>query len=195
MKKLEIKLRHFEELEAIMDRERESVSQAAVAIELTQGGGDLPDLCGEGQWMTSLTPGKREVSPPSPPSPPRQLELQRQQLLSDRQQFQRDQLKAAEMRSLQSPTLQPQTPLSLPPLRLPHRSPPLGKPSDSVGEAAPVGTSAVGAWLQSPALVLCCWSVAVVLCFCTSPGPLPVNSMTSPKVSCCCGGELERHVH
>ena len=26
MKKLEIKLRHFEELEAIMDRERESVS-------------------------------------------------------------------------------------------------------------------------------------------------------------------------
>lgn len=76
MKKLEIKLRYFEELEAIMDRERES------------------------------------------------LELQRQQLLSDRQQFQRDQLKAAEIRALQSPTLQPQTPLQLPPIRPPHRSPP-----------------------------------------------------------------------
>lgn len=44
---------------------------------------------------------------------PLQLELQRQQLLADRQQFQRDQLKAAEMRALQSPTLQPQTPTLL----------------------------------------------------------------------------------
>lgn len=55
-----------------------------------------------------------------------QLELQRQQLLSDRQQFQRDQLKAAEVRSLQSPTLQPQTPLQLPPIL---RAPPLRSPS------------------------------------------------------------------
>ena len=44
-----------------------------------------------------------------------QLELQRQQLLAERQQFQRDQLKAAEMRALQSPTLAPQTPLLFPP--------------------------------------------------------------------------------
>ena len=47
-----------------------------------------------------------------------QLELQRQQLLSERQQFQRDQLKAAEMRALQSPTLQPQTPLLFPPQKV-----------------------------------------------------------------------------
>ena len=53
MKKLEIKLRHFEELETIMDRERES------------------------------------------------LELQRQQLLQEQQQFHLDQLKAAEMRARQ----------------------------------------------------------------------------------------------
>ena len=51
MKKLEIKLRHFEELETIMDRERES------------------------------------------------LEMQRQQLLQERQQFHLEQLKAAEMRA------------------------------------------------------------------------------------------------
>lgn len=65
-----------------------------------------------------------------------QLELQRQQLLCDRQQFQRDQLKAAEVRSLQSPTLQPQTPLQLPPILrappLPHRSPPTVKSPKSV---------------------------------------------------------------
>lgn len=53
LKKLEIKLRHFEELEAIMDREREN------------------------------------------------LELQRQQLLKERQQFQMDQFKAAEQRQKQ----------------------------------------------------------------------------------------------
>ncbi|XP_072021205.1 SWI/SNF complex subunit SMARCC2-like isoform X4 [Amphiura filiformis] len=53
MKKLEIKLRHFEELETIMDREREA------------------------------------------------LEYQRQQLLSDRQQFHQEQLRAAEMRARQ----------------------------------------------------------------------------------------------
>ncbi len=46
------------------------------------------------------------------------MELQRQQLLSERQQFQRDQLKAAEMRALQSPTLQPQTPLLFPPQKV-----------------------------------------------------------------------------
>ena len=32
MKKLEIKLKHFEQLEAIMDRERESVSYATVHV-------------------------------------------------------------------------------------------------------------------------------------------------------------------
>merc|ERR1712106_50083 len=53
MKKLEIKLRHFEELETIMDRERES------------------------------------------------LELQRQQLLQERQQFHLEQLRAAEFRARQ----------------------------------------------------------------------------------------------
>merc|ERR1719369_538717 len=53
MKKLEIKLRHFEELETMMDRERES------------------------------------------------LELQRQQLLQERQQYHLEQLKAAEMRARQ----------------------------------------------------------------------------------------------
>ncbi|XP_077993048.1 SWI/SNF complex subunit SMARCC2-like isoform X2 [Glandiceps talaboti] len=53
MKKLEIKLRHFEELETIMDREREA------------------------------------------------LEYQRQQLLSDRQAFHQEQLRAAEMRARQ----------------------------------------------------------------------------------------------
>ena len=73
--------------------------------------------------------------PPPPPSPLHKLELQRQQLLADRQQFQRDQLKAAEMRSLQSPTLQPQTPLQLPPVRPPHRSPSHGSKT-----AAPVAT-------------------------------------------------------
>lgn len=47
------------------------------------------------------------------------MELQRQQLLSERQQFQRDQLKAAELRALQSPTtLQPQTPLIFPPQKI-----------------------------------------------------------------------------
>ena len=101
MKKLEIKLKHFEQLEAIMDRERESVSTHKVISSVII-------------HMSTL-----------------QLELQRQQLLCDRQQFQRDQLKAAEVRSLQSPTLQPQTPLQLPPILrnppLPHRSPPTVK--------------------------------------------------------------------
>lgn len=74
--------------------------------------------------------------------------MQRQQLLCDRQQFQRDQLKAAEVRSLASPTLQPQTPLQLPPILrappLPHRSPPTVKSpkSSSTGtEDKPVGHS------------------------------------------------------
>ena len=35
MKKLEIKLKHFEDLEAIMDRERESVSIGSVSLPLT----------------------------------------------------------------------------------------------------------------------------------------------------------------
>ena len=48
-------------------------------------------------------------------------------MLSDRQQFQRDQLKAAEVRSLQSPTLQPQTPIQLPTPIL--RAPPMRSPT------------------------------------------------------------------
>ena len=99
MKKLEIKLKHFEDLEAIMDRERESVSIILTVLQPPK----IQSSCGLFQ-----------------------LELQRQQLLSDRQQFQRDQLKAAEVRSLQSPTLQPQTPLQLPPIL---RAPPLHSPS------------------------------------------------------------------
>lgn len=65
MKKLEIKLKHFEELEAIVDQERMA------------------------------------------------LEMQRQRLLSDRQQFQREQMKLLELRS--PTTLTPQTPLPLTP--------------------------------------------------------------------------------
>ena len=91
MKKLEIKLRHFEELEAIMDRERES------------------------------------------------SELQRQQLLAERQQFQRDQLKVVELRTLQSPTLQPQTPLQLPPVRA-HRVEEKVKATPPEVVMEPVGT-------------------------------------------------------
>ena len=56
IKKLEIKLRHFEELETIMDREREMI------------------------------------------------EIQRQQLLQERQQFQLEQIKASELKHRQSST-------------------------------------------------------------------------------------------
>ncbi|KAL5508808.1 hypothetical protein EMCRGX_G004058 [Ephydatia muelleri] len=85
MKKLEIKLKHFEELEAIMDRERES------------------------------------------------LELQRQQLLTERQQFQRDQLK-------------------LPPIRPPHRGEDKGKTTPLEGPEVmmePMGAAA-GGGLETP---------------------------------------------
>ena len=58
-----------------------------------------------------------------------QLEIQRQQLLQDRQQFHKDQLKAQEMRNLQSPTLAPQTPLQLPPLTV---KTPLATPKESM---------------------------------------------------------------
>ncbi len=102
MKKLEIKLKHFEDLEAIMDRERESVRVYILNYVLM-------------------------IVPAFP-----QLELQRQQLLNDRQQFQRDQLKATEVRSLQSPTLQPQTPLQLPPIL---RPPPIRSPSGGMKSA------------------------------------------------------------
>ena len=56
------------------------------------------------------------TSMPSPTIP--QLELQRESLIADRQQFHKEQLKAQELRSLQSPTLTlaPQTPLQLTPL-------------------------------------------------------------------------------
>jgi hypothetical protein len=70
IKKLEIKLRHVEELEEVLEQEKEA------------------------------------------------LELQRQQLIADRQLFNKEQLKAQELRSLQSPTLAPQTPLQLTPLSL-----------------------------------------------------------------------------
>lgn len=60
IKKLEIKLRHFEELETIMDREREM------------------------------------------------LEIQRQQLLQERQQFQLEQIKSSELKTRQSTTNFPQ---------------------------------------------------------------------------------------
>ena len=39
MKKLEIKLRHFEELETIMDREREAVSTEREGVERREGRG------------------------------------------------------------------------------------------------------------------------------------------------------------
>ncbi|CAF0764172.1 unnamed protein product [Didymodactylos carnosus] len=61
IKKLEIKLRHFEELETIMDRERE---------------------------MKTFADQK--------------LEIQRQQLLQDRQQFQLEQIKASELKQRQT---------------------------------------------------------------------------------------------
>ncbi|KAK4807282.1 hypothetical protein QYF61_006343 [Mycteria americana] len=82
MKKLEIKLRHFEELETIMDREREAVSD---------GGGDG----GGGRRLSPLQ--HPLLTPPCPP----QLEYQRQQLLADRQAFHMEQLKYAEMRARQ----------------------------------------------------------------------------------------------
>ncbi|CAI8054691.1 SWI/SNF complex subunit SMARCC2 [Geodia barretti] len=98
MKKLEIKLKHFEELETIMDRERET------------------------------------------------LELQRQQLLADRQQFQRDQIKASELRALQSPTLAaaPSTPLQFPPSRPPLRSPTLLTPSQPSATMAIIQSDSEG---------------------------------------------------
>lgn len=83
MKKLEIKLKHFEELEAIVDQERMAVSFV---------------LCYHGYCVTMIT---------------MQLEMQRQRLLSDRQQFQREQMKLLELRS--PTTLTPQTPLPLTP--------------------------------------------------------------------------------
>ena len=65
-----------------------------------------------------------------------QLELQRQQLLADRQQFQREQIKASELRALQSPTLGPTTPLQFPPSRPPLRSPTLMTPTQPTATMA-----------------------------------------------------------
>ncbi|NXF12342.1 SMRC2 protein, partial [Smithornis capensis] len=79
MKKLEIKLRHFEELETIMDREREAVSAGAIQ-------GRVASAC-------PLSAADPTVS--------LQLEYQRQQLLADRQAFHMEQLKYAEMRARQ----------------------------------------------------------------------------------------------
>lgn len=44
MKKLEIKLRHFEELEAIMDREREAVSSLLERILLSDKYSEITDI-------------------------------------------------------------------------------------------------------------------------------------------------------
>lgn len=41
MKKLEIKLRHFEELETIMDREKEAVSEHSICFRTQQHSGLL----------------------------------------------------------------------------------------------------------------------------------------------------------
>lgn len=79
-----------------------------------------------------------------------QLELQRQQLLADRQQFQRDQLKAAELRSLQSPTLGPTTPLQFPPSRPPHRSPTLMTPAQPTATMAIIQAEVEGSKVKLP---------------------------------------------
>lgn len=70
--------------------------------------------------------------------------MQRQQLLADRQQFQREQLKAAELRALQSPTLGPTTPLQFPPSRPPHRSPTLMTPAQPTATLAIIQADAEG---------------------------------------------------
>ena len=75
MKKLEIKLRHFEELEAIMDREMENVSFALDCLV---------------KVFVNYNPLFLF-----------QLEFQRQQLIQDRQQFHMEQLRAAEFRARQ----------------------------------------------------------------------------------------------
>ena len=73
-----------------------------------------------------------------------QLELQRQQLLADRQQFQKDQLKVNELRALQSPTMGPTTPLQFPPSRPPHRSPTLITPAQPMATMAIIQAEAEG---------------------------------------------------
>lgn len=75
MKKLEIKLRHFEELESIMDRERESVYI-------------LHNLKGLHYYCWSLLYFFK-------------LEYQRQQLILERQQFHLEQIQASEARARQ----------------------------------------------------------------------------------------------
>lgn len=71
MRKLELKMKQFEELEAIMDRERETVIFYTMIIRVDVDF-DLPTI---------------------------QLEAQRQQLIQDRIQFQMDQIKAIEARA------------------------------------------------------------------------------------------------
>ncbi|KAJ7428288.1 hypothetical protein WISP_01386 [Willisornis vidua] len=132
MKKLEIKLRHFEELETIMDREREAVSAGAL-------------------------PGRLAGGPAVSP----QLEYQRQQLLADRQAFHMEQLKYAEMRARQQhfqhlQQQQQQQPPPLPPgaQPLPAAGAPLAPAAHPlaapptpamVGPAEPVGQPLPGA--------------------------------------------------
>uniref|UniRef100_A0A8C7QPA3 SWI/SNF related BAF chromatin remodeling complex subunit C2 n=1 Tax=Oncorhynchus mykiss TaxID=8022 RepID=A0A8C7QPA3_ONCMY len=71
MKKLEIKLRHFEELETIMDREREAVSQA---VAKHYGGSSLSGLVARLEAHTPprlpRAPHPRAPQPPSPSRPP-----------------------------------------------------------------------------------------------------------------------------
>ncbi|XP_031441947.1 SWI/SNF complex subunit SMARCC1-like isoform X3 [Clupea harengus] len=86
MKKLEIKLRHFEELETIMDREKEA------------------------------------------------LEQQRQQLLTERQNFHQEQVKYAEMKARQQ--LEPQAPTHTPAYNLQHDPTPPSAQPDGIASAS-----------------------------------------------------------
>lgn len=87
MKKLEIKLRHFEELETIMDKERELVSDSVY----------LFINCFRMKFSLSYSLKNFPVA--------LQLEQQRQALLKERQDFFADQLKAQEARASKTPAI------------------------------------------------------------------------------------------
>ena len=86
MKKLEIKLRHFEELETIMDREKEAVSEHNICCNPFK-----PSVCRPASVTGVCVCVCACVCV-------LQLEQQRQQLLSERQTFHTEQLKQAEMK-------------------------------------------------------------------------------------------------